>query len=108
MNDKEFINILIDSYFSLDNYPDLASLNNTINHRLTVISDKLDKFSLVTSALKNGIYAKNQLNEDKLNYIQAIALSNVENEWYLSNHCDFCVNIRDYKELFWLKEDKSE
>ena len=66
------------------------------------------KYEVVKKALKNGIYAKDPLDENKLNYIPAVALSNVGDEWYLSNHCDFCVNVRDYKELFWLKKDKSE
>lgn len=63
---------------------------------------------VVFKAVQNGIYAKDLPNENKLNYIPSVALSNVETEWYLSNHRDFCVNVRDYKTLFWLKEDKSE
>ena len=63
---------------------------------------------VVFKALKEGIYAKDPLDENKLNYIPTVALSNVGTEWYLTNHCDFCVNVRDYKELFWLREDKSE
>jgi len=59
-------------------------------------------------AVKNGIYAKDLPNENKLKYIPTLTLSNIGTEWYLSNHCDFCVNVRDYKTLYWLKEDKSE
>ena len=60
-------------------------------------------------ATKNGIYAKDPLDENKLNYIPTVVLLYMENEWYLSNGCgNFRSNVKYYKELFWLKADRSE
>ena len=63
---------------------------------------------ILGKALKNGIYAINLFDKNKINYIPAVTLSNCGTEWYLSDHLGFCINVKDYKELFWLKEDKSE
>jgi len=65
-------------------------------------------FEVVVKAISNGIYVKDSLKENKINYIPTVTLSKVGTEFYLSNHCDFCVNVRDYKTLFWLKKDQSE
>lgn len=125
MNDREFINNLIKVNFSNATNPYQATINNAIVNRLNDIADKLDKYKehmileeqvscpldalfVGIKAVKNGIYAIDLPNENKIKYIPTLTLSNVGTEWYLSNHCDFCVNVRDYKELFWFKEDKSE
>jgi len=61
---------------------------------------------VVIKALKNEIYTLDLPREDLTKQV-GLKLSNRENEWYLSNE-KMCVNLKDYKTLFWLKEDKSE
>jgi len=125
MNDREFINNLIKVYFSNAKEPHQAILDNTITNRLNDIADKLDKYKeymileeqlkcpldvlfVGIKAVKNGIYAIDLPNENKIKYIPTLTLSNIETEWYLSNHCDFCVNVKGYKDVFWFKDDRSE
>ena len=60
---------------------------------------------VVVKALEYGIYAKDLPREELSK--QFVRLSNVETEWYLINNI-MCVNLKDYKISFWLKEDKSE
>ena len=50
MKDREFINMVIDSYLSYATDPHMATLNNTVANRLRDIADKLDSQS---SALKS-------------------------------------------------------
>ena len=61
---------------------------------------------VVFKAISNGIYVKDLPRED-LNKYFGLRLSNIETEWYLSNNV-LCVNIKGYKTVFWLKEDKNE
>jgi len=44
MNDREFINMIIDSYLSYTIDPHMATINNTVANRLRDIADKLDKY----------------------------------------------------------------
>jgi len=43
MKDREFINMVIDSYLSYTTDPHMATLNNTVANRLNDIADKLEK-----------------------------------------------------------------
>ena len=90
---------------------DTKCMSNKYINKLGKLEDLEEELGcpldVLHKALKDGIYAKDPLDENKLKYILIVALSNGDSEWHLSNHC-FCVNVRDYKELFWLKEDKSE
>lgn len=61
---------------------------------------------VLLKAISNGIYVKDLPSEDIIKQF-GLRLSNIETEWYLSNNV-LCVNIKGYKTLFWLKEDKSE
>ena len=61
---------------------------------------------VVVKALEYGIYAKDLPREDLIKQF-GLKLSNIETEWYLINNI-MCVNLKDYKISFWLKEDKSE
>ena len=60
---------------------------------------------VVFKALKDGIYTKDLPREELSK--QFVRLSNVETEWYLINMI-MCVNLKDYKNTWWLREDKSE
>ena len=86
------------------------------NQDITPLLDKLGKLEdleeqlgcpleVVVKALEYGIYAKDLPREELSK--QFVRLSNVETEWYLINNI-MCVNLKDYKISFWLKEDKSE
>ena len=63
---------------------------------------------VVVKALKIGIYTnlKNWNREDLTKYF-CLNLYKVENECYLGNPI-ICVNLKDYKNTWFLKEDKSE
>lgn len=61
---------------------------------------------VVGRALTNGIYVKDLPNENLIKQF-GIKLSNIEDEWFLSNEI-MCLNVKDYKNYFWLKEDRSE
>lgn len=63
-------------------------------------------FEVVVQAISNGIYVKNMPREDLIKHF-GLKLSNIKTEWYLSNNI-ICVNLKDYKTLFWLREDMSE
>lgn len=63
---------------------------------------------VVVKALKIGIYTnlKNWNREDLTKYF-CLNLYNLETEWYLGNPIIF-VNLKDYKNTWFLKDDKSE
>ena len=63
---------------------------------------------VVVKALKIGIYysLKNRNREDLTKYF-CLNLYNMETEWYLGNPIIF-VELKDYKNTWFLKEDKSE
>jgi hypothetical protein len=63
---------------------------------------------VVREALKYGIYFKDLIKDYKLIYIPAVTLTSINTEWYLSNQINICLNVKDYKVLWWLKADKSE
>ena len=62
--------------------------------------------NVVFKALANGIYVENVPKEELIIQFY-LRLTNLGNEWYLSNNT-MCVNLKDYKTLFWLRGDKSE
>ncbi len=82
-----------------EEFPDLFA---TIKQALL----KAQEQDIAVKALKYGIYVKDMPREDLIKQF-GLKLSNIETEWYLSNNI-MCVNLKDYKTLFWLKEDKSE
>ena len=61
---------------------------------------------VVFKALTNGIYVKDLPSENLIKQL-GLKLSSIETECYLSNKT-MCVNVRDYKKSFWLRNDKSE
>ena len=63
---------------------------------------------VVVKALKIGIYTnlKNWNREDLTKYF-CLNLYNLETEWYLGNPI-ILVNLKDYKNTWFLKDDKSE
>ena len=63
---------------------------------------------VVVKALKIGIYTnlKNWNREDLTKYF-CLNLYNIETEWFLGNPI-ILVNLKDYKNTWFLKEDKSE
>ena len=101
----------------LDNFKAIKNISpNYVASKEELMYEKLGKLEdleeqigcpleIVGKALKEGIYAKDLLREELSK--QFVRLSNVETEWYLSSNI-MCVNIKDYKTLFWLREDKSE
>lgn len=80
--------------------------NNSLAKYRKLEKDLGCPLEVVFKAISNGIYIKDMPREDLIKQF-GLKLSNIENEWYLSNNI-MCVNIKDYKTLFWLKEDKSE
>lgn len=63
---------------------------------------------VVVKALKIGIYTnlKNWNREDLTKYF-CLNLYNLETEWYLGNPI-ILVNLKDYKNTWFLKDDKSD
>jgi hypothetical protein len=61
---------------------------------------------VVIKALKIGIFAKDLPSEKIVKWY--VRLSNVETEWYLSDDNKMCINLKGYKNIWWLKKDKSE
>lgn len=108
MNDEEFVNAFIKNYLSNAKDPHIATIDNAIINCLKYNAAKIKEAEMIRRAPIEGIYVKDQLDENKLNYIPFVDLTKIESEWYLSNYDDFCVNIKDYKKLFWLKADRSE
>ena len=53
MNDREFINMVINSYLSYAIDPQMATLNNTVANRLNDIADKLEKQKNALSIYEN-------------------------------------------------------
>lgn len=80
-----------------------SAIYNTYNNLTNELGCPLE---VVVKAISNGIYVKDMPREDLIKQF-GLKLSNIETEWYLSSNI-MCVNIKDYKTLFWLKEDKSE
>lgn len=57
MKDREFINMVIDSYLSYAIDPHMATLNNTVANRLNDIADKLEKQEKFIDIIKRkGMY----------------------------------------------------
>ena len=77
--------------------------------KLEDLEEKLGcPLDVVFKALKIGIYTnlKNRNRED-LTKCFCLNLYNIETEWYLGNPI-ICVNLKDYKNNWFLKKDKSE
>lgn len=57
MKDREFINMVIDSYLSYAIDPHMTTLNNTVANRLNDIADKLEKQEKFIDIIKRkGMY----------------------------------------------------
>ena len=102
----------------LDNFKEIKNINpNYVASKEELMYEKLGKLEdleeqlgcplkVVVKALKDGIYTLDLPREDLIKQVD-LKLSNRETEWYLINNI-MCVNLKDYKISFWLKEDKSE
>ena len=97
--------------------PTTTWITNNENRRYGSPIEKLGKLEdledelgcpleVMVKAISNGIYVKDMPKEDLIKHF-GLKLSNIKTEWYLSTNI-ICVNLKDYKTLFWLKEDKSE
>jgi len=104
MKDRDFINMVIDSYLSYAIDPHMATLNNTVANRLNDIADKLERQEKVLNIIKKHFNITfDDLDWGKLVNIQA---KEDDGEW----DCTATADLIDYKEDFdalkeWLKDE---
>lgn len=93
-----------------DDYtPDLSTTQQCLNKlgKLEDLEEQLGcPLEVLGKALRVGIYTKKLPSGDRIKH-SGLKLSSTEKGYYLFNET-MCVDVRDYKVLFWLKEDKSE
>ena len=105
MKDREFINMVIDSYLSYATDPHMATLNNAVANRLNDIANKLEGQEKVLNIIKKHFNIKfDDLDWGKLVNIQA---KEDDGEW----DCTATADLIDYKEDFdtlkeWLKDEQ--
>ena len=104
-------------YQQLYDFEEYNELEDYVDCDLTLAIDKLGQLedleeqqgcplNVVFKAVQNGIYTKNLPSENIIKQFN-LQLSNIQTEWYLFNNI-MCVNLKDYKKTWWLKEDRSE
>lgn len=83
------------------------ALLKELNAKYKDLEEKIGcSFDVVVKAINKGIFAED-LPSGKIVRWHGLRLSRVETEWYLSNE-KICVGLKDYRKIWWLREDRSE
>ena len=130
MTDREFINKLINNYFSHSIDAHQATFHNAITNRLNEIADKLDKykeyknleeqigcsFDILFKALTDGVWVEvdpidiSFENPETMYLEEFVSLEKKLDGTLCLNARDYVdeLELKDYKKTWWLKKDKSE